>query len=135
MRVAFEFLTSGSDRKATLWTKEGVRLTTIAEREEWLRTTDEGAVSGGGSALDAAGSAARSRMEQRFLHRIGIGRLRQWVEEDAEALEEKLENDKKEKMEDGAQSHAQWARARGETRLRVPSQWLRRQSAPDIEVA
>lgn len=99
----------------------------LAEREEWLRTTDEGAVSGGGSALDAAGSAARSRMEQRFLHRIGIGRLRQWVEEDAEALEEKLENDKKEKMEDGAQSHAQWARARGETRLRVPSQWLRRQ--------
>jgi len=28
----------GSDRKATLWTKEGVRLSTMAEREEWLWT-------------------------------------------------------------------------------------------------
>ena len=26
----------GSDRKATLWTKEGVRLTTIAERDDWV---------------------------------------------------------------------------------------------------
>ena len=26
----------GSDRKASLWTKEGVRLVTIAEREEWV---------------------------------------------------------------------------------------------------
>ena len=55
--------------------KKHVHHHVLSEREEWLRTTDEGAVSGGGSALDAAGSAARSRMEQRFLHRIGIGRL------------------------------------------------------------
>ena len=26
----------GSDRKATLWTKEGVRLSTIAESEDWV---------------------------------------------------------------------------------------------------
>ena len=26
----------GSDKKATLWTKEGVRLSTIAEREDWV---------------------------------------------------------------------------------------------------
>ena len=26
----------GSDRKASLWTKEGVRLTTIGEREDWV---------------------------------------------------------------------------------------------------
>lgn len=26
----------GSDRKATLWTKEGVKLTTISEREDWV---------------------------------------------------------------------------------------------------
>jgi len=29
---------SGSDRKASLWTKEGVRLTSIAEREDWVWT-------------------------------------------------------------------------------------------------
>ena len=27
---------SGSDRKASLWTKEGVRLTAIAERDDWV---------------------------------------------------------------------------------------------------
>ena len=26
----------GSDKKASLWTKEGVRLTTIAERDDWV---------------------------------------------------------------------------------------------------
>lgn len=26
----------GSDRKVSLWTKEGVRLTTIGEREDWV---------------------------------------------------------------------------------------------------
>ena len=26
----------GSDRKATLWTKEGVRLSTVAERDDWV---------------------------------------------------------------------------------------------------
>ena len=81
-------------------------------------------MSGGGSALTPRAAPPLAHGAT-LLHRIGIGASGNGGR-GRRGAEEKLENDKKEKMEEGAQSHA-WARARGETRLRVPSQWLRRQ--------
>eukprot|EP00937_MAST-01D_sp_MAST-1D-sp2_P006397 g6397.t1 len=100
----------------------------LQEREEWLKQADDG-LGGGGGAMDAASSAERSRQEQRFLHRIGIGQLQKWAEEDLEASERKAEKKRAKDVAEAERAHTRWAERQAKFRLRAPQEWQGREQA------
>ena len=106
-------------REATkLWRRSqielGKRLTEYIARSSARIATKEDE-----SEVDSGSRQLRS--ESSYLQRIGVGTLKQWVEDDQDEMAEKERNDKKESAAEAAKEHEQWVKKKDSLRIRLPT--------------
>ncbi|KAL3657919.1 hypothetical protein V7S43_017118 [Phytophthora oleae] len=75
------------------------------------------------AAADNAQSSGRStaEVEMAALNRLGVRRMLQWLEEDAEAVENARQEEAREKAEGGIVAHNAWVRRKDRLRIRLPA--------------
>lgn len=71
---------------------------------------------------DISSPEVTAALELRVLARLGVKRMLQWVEEDAEAIEEHRRDEQKDKAEGGLAAHSAWVRKKDRLRIRMPAQ-------------
>ncbi|KAH7479975.1 Protogenin B [Phytophthora ramorum] len=75
------------------------------------------------AAADSAQSSGRSTadVEMQALNRLGVRRMLQWLEEDAEAVDSARHEEAREKAEGGIVAHNAWVRRKDRLRIRLPA--------------
>ncbi|KAG7378238.1 hypothetical protein PHYPSEUDO_010392 [Phytophthora pseudosyringae] len=75
------------------------------------------------AATDNAPSSGKSTadVELAALNRLGVRRMLQWLEEDAEAVENARQDEAREKAEGGIVAHSAWVRRKDRLRIRLPA--------------
>ncbi|RLN87531.1 hypothetical protein BBJ28_00021192, partial [Nothophytophthora sp. Chile5] len=67
------------------------------------------------------GGRSAAELELQALNRLGVRRMLQWLEEDAEAVETARAEEAREKAEGGVVAHSAWVRRKDRLRIRLPS--------------
>ncbi|GMF26584.1 unnamed protein product [Phytophthora lilii] len=75
------------------------------------------------AAADSTQSSGRNAadVEMQSLNRLGVRRMLQWLEEDAEAVENARQEEAREKAEGGIVAHNAWVRRKDRLRIRMPN--------------
>jgi hypothetical protein len=92
------------------WQKAQLRVAEYLQKV--LAATADSAQSGGRSTAD---------VELQALNRLGVRRMLQWLEEDAEAVESARQEEAREKAEGGIVAHNAWVRRKDRLRIRLPA--------------
>ncbi|KAG6613752.1 protein tyrosine receptor type [Phytophthora cinnamomi] len=92
------------------WQKAQLRVAEYLQKT--LTATADNAQSSGKSTAD---------VEMQALNRLGVRRMLQWLEEDAEAVENARHEEAREKAEGGIVAHNAWVRRKDRLRIRMPT--------------